>query len=93
MEKRAPPPTSGALRDFHPYRQHQFLEADQVKHPFEVVGQRHQTPFASDFHQPLHQKIRVAEKSFDGSEGMFTQLLPESHLFGMRLDPLEGVTN
>jgi hypothetical protein len=34
-------------------RGHQFLEADEVQHTFEVVGQGGQTPFAADLRQTL----------------------------------------
>ena len=49
-------PFQAALRDFHPYCQHQFLEAHQVEHPFEIVNQRRQAPFPPDFLQPLSKK-------------------------------------
>ena len=67
---------SGSLRNFHPHRLHQFLEAHKVEHPFEVVRQRRQTPLRSYLRQALEQKMRVAEPSLDRAIGMFGQRLP-----------------
>ena len=58
-------PTSGPLRHFHPHRRHQFLEAYQVQHPFEIVGQGRQTPLRPHFYQPLEQKVRVPKPALD----------------------------
>ena len=57
------------------HRGHQFLEADEVEHPFEVVGQRRQTPFASYFGQSFEQEVGVAKPPLDRPEGMFGQRL------------------
>ena len=35
------------------HRRHQFLEARQVQHPLEVIGQRRETPFALNLRQTL----------------------------------------
>jgi hypothetical protein len=59
------PPASGALRHFHPHRGHQFLEAHQVQHPFEVVGQGRQAPLRPYFRQTFQQKVRVPKPALD----------------------------
>ena len=56
---------SDVLWDFHAHRRHQFLEAHQVEHPFEVVGQGRHAPLRPYFHQPLEQKVRVAKPTLD----------------------------
>ena len=56
-------------------RRHQFLEAHQVQHPLEVVGQRRETPFTLHLRQALEQKVRVAKPPIGRAEGMFGQRL------------------
>ena len=79
---------SGCLRGFHPDHFHQFLEADQVEHPLEIVNQGHQTPFSPDLGQAFEKKVGVTEKTFDRPEGMFAQLLAQSHDLGVGFDAL-----
>jgi len=55
------------------HRRHQFLEAHQVQHPFEVVGQRREAPFALHPRQALQQKVGVTKIALDGPEGMLGQ--------------------
>ena len=61
MKKGRRRPALNLFRDFDAHRRHQFLEAHQVQHPFEVISQGHQVPFAPDFLQSFHQKIAVAQ--------------------------------
>ena len=81
MSKKAPPPLSGALRDFYSDRRHEFLEAHQVQHPFEIVGQRRQAPFAvRTFSRPLSKKCVYPNHRLMRPEGMFGQRLPQLEL-------------
>ena len=50
------------------HRRHEFLEAHQVQHPFEVVGQRRQASFTPHLFQSFHQKVRVAKPALDDSK-------------------------
>jgi len=50
---------AGVAAGLSSHRRHQFLEAHQVQHPFEVVGQRRQAPFALHLRQALEQKVGV----------------------------------
>ena len=80
--------SSDCLRDFYPDRFHQFLEADQVEDPLEIVNQRHQAPFGPNLGQAFKQEMSVTEKAFDGAEGMFAQLLAQSDDPGVGFEAL-----
>ena len=56
-------------------RRHQFLEAHQVQHPFEVVSQGRQAPLTLNLGQAFEQKVRVAEPRLDRPERILSQCL------------------
>jgi hypothetical protein len=69
------------------HRRHEFLEAHQVQHAFEVVGQRRQAPFALNLRQSLEQKVRVTKPALDRPKGMLGQRLAQLELVRLRLHP------
>ena len=69
-------PRAGVAAGLSTHRRHQFLEADQVQHPFQIIHQRRQAPFALNFGEPFQQKVSITKPALDGSEGMLGQGLP-----------------
>ena len=75
--------TSPLSRD----RLHQLLDADDVEHARQIVGQHTERHLGGDLWQRPAQEVCRAHPHLDGAEGVLDRLAPCSHRIGVSIEP------
>src|ERR1700741_4785333 len=66
---------------------HQWLDAGDIHHPREIVGEHVQRHFGGDIRQRLHQKGRRPHARLHGPEGVLGGLTPHTHGLRVFVEP------
>src|SRR6516165_9159473 len=78
---------SARLRHSGGDRRHQRLDADDIHHPREIVGEHMQRHFAGHLRQRFHEKVRCSHARLQRPEGVLGGLTPHAHGFRVLVKP------